>query len=186
MSRPALASALGVLAILWSRPVSAEELPKGKIGMIGGARQGLGALGGRFGLGPVWGIAAGWQPASTERRLSFGIGWSLVWGHHWPDDSTENSSSLSTREMSLGVKLRVLTEQASPLFLSTGVGVSLLRTSVPVPPDDERSYVGMYWSIGPEFYVLGRYLVDFEMRYGPFISGPGSLTLAFGLSFGSG
>ncbi|HTM22955.1 MAG TPA: hypothetical protein VL172_20675, partial [Kofleriaceae bacterium] len=71
-------------------------------------------------------------------------------------------------------------------FLSTGVGVALLRTSVPVPPDEQRSYVGMYWAAGPELYVLGRYLIDFEVRYGPFIDGPGSLTLSFGLSFGSG
>ena len=165
---------------------AAEELPAGKIGLMGGARQGLGSLGSQFSLGPVWGIEAGWQPSSTDRRLSVGVHWSLVWGYHWPGDGSSNAASLSSREMSLGVKGRLLTGQSSPLFLSTGLGVALLRTSVPVPPDDERSYVGMYWSVGPELYVLGRYLVTFEVRYGPFINGPGSLTLAFGLSFGSG
>jgi hypothetical protein len=182
-----LAAALGVLAVLCpAAPARAEELPAGKIGTNLGVRQGLGSLGGQYTLGVVGGVQAGWQPTSTARRLSFGVDWSLGWGYHWADQSSVNASSLSTREMTLGVKVRILTSQASPLFVSTGMGAQLLRTSVPVPPDDERSYLGMYWSVGPELYVLGQYLIQFEVRYGPFIQGPGSLTLSLGLAFGSG
>jgi hypothetical protein len=175
---------LGLLAL--AAPAQAEELPAGKLGLTFGARQPMGALGGQFSVGMVGGIEAGWQPTSTDRRLSLGVDWSLSWGYHWADDASDNAAKLSSREMSLGVKARFLAGQAaSPLFLSTGLGAVLLRTSVPVPPDDERSYLGMYWSAGPELYVLGRYLIHFDVRYGPFVNGPGSLTLSLGLAFGA-
>jgi hypothetical protein len=182
-----LAVVLASLASLASvRSASAEELPAGQLGLTFGARQPLGSLGGQFSVGLVGGIQAGWQPTSTDRRLSLGVDWSLSWGYHWADDASDNAAKLSSREMSLGVKARILAGQAAaPLFLSTGVGAVLLRTSVPVPPDDERSYLGMYWSAGPELYVLGRYLIHFDVRYGPFLDGPGSLTLSLGLAFGA-
>ncbi len=179
--------ALAVLAVVGAAaPAAAEELPSGKIGVTGGVRQGLGSISGRFDIGWVVGVEAGWHPASTDRRWSLGVNWSLVWAGAGAGNETENSAGLSSREMTFGVKARLLTGQASPLFLSLGTGLSILRTSVPVPPDDKRSYYGMYVSLGPELYLAGKYLLTLEARVGPIIDAPTSLTVAAGISFGSG
>jgi len=164
---------------------AAEKLPSGKIGLLMGVRQGLGELG-HFSLGPTGGVEAGWQPTNTDRRFSFGVAWSVLWGYQWPGTSSQNASSLASREMALGLRVRILVSHDSPAFLAFHAAASTLRTSVPVPPDDKRSYWGGFVGFGGEAYLAGRYLLEVQGRVSQIVGGPTSLILLVGFSFGSG
>ncbi len=175
-----------VVAVLCAAaaPAGADELPAGRFGVIAGARTGTGALGDRFGFGPVWGMEAGYNPADTERNWSFGVAWSVLWGWFRADRPSVNDGSLWLLEMNFGGRVRRRLGATSQAYLVGNVGVTVLRTNTPIPPDDKRSYLGPYAGIGVEGYASAKYLVSFEARYGVFAGGPGSLSFLLGFSFG--
>lgn len=163
-----------------------EDLPRGRIGLILGMRQGVGALGNAFTYGPIGGVEAGYVfdiPGMT--RWSVGSVWSVLWGRFWPDDATVTAGNLDVREINLGLHVRRTMGPDVPRFLAFSLGVSLLRSNVPIPPDSSRDYVGPYASIGVEQYVAGTYLIGVQIRYGIFATGPGSLSILSSFSFGS-
>jgi hypothetical protein len=84
--------------------------------------------------------------------------------------------------MGLGARLRLApSDPTRSLFL--GGGAALLRANAPLPPDDERSYLGGFVGLGLEQLAWARSLVTFELRYGLF-GGPGSLSVLLGVGFG--
>ena len=168
-----------------STPAVADSLPAGRFGVVAGARTGVGALGDRFGWGPVWGMEAGYNPADTERDWSFGVAWSVLWGYFGADRPEVSDGSLWLLEMNLGGRVRRLVGEANQAYLVGSMGLTLLRTNTPIPPDNERSYVGPYAGIGLEGYANSKYLLSFEVRYGVFAGGPGSLSIWAGFSFGT-
>lgn len=177
---------VAALAMALAAPGSAvaEELPAGKFGVVAGLRQGLGALSDNFGVGLLYGVQAGWQPTRAASPWSFGIEWSWLRGNLGADDPATIDGGLAIIEMSTGLRVRRLFgSQGAPQFLVVGVGGSLLRTNIPIPPDTERTYAGAYASAGFELYVGGTYLVTLEARYG-LIAGPGSLSALASFSFG--
>ncbi len=179
--------ALAVAGALAAAPAAAraDDLPSGQLGTVGGVRQGTGQLGEVFGLGGMLGMRAGWQRSSTERHWSFGVGWEVLWGFFAANDPGISNESLRLLEMNLGLRVRRLLGQGTPRFLLLQSGVTVLRSNVPIPPDSERNYVGPYVGLGIEQYLLGRFLLTVEWRYGVLVGGPGSLTGLISFSVGN-
>ena len=75
--------------------------------------------------------------------------------------------------------------EGTPRFLIGNAGVTMMRASIPIPPDSSREYVGPFAGLGYEQLILGRYMVAAEARYGMIIGGPTGLTLNLSLAFGS-
>ena len=183
-----LAAFLVVLAGVAVLPASVhaqpedEALPVGRIGVNLGVRQGLGRLGNDFGVGMVGGIEAGYHPTRLDQRLSLGAFWAVR--RSWfGDDEASIAGSLDLIELDFGARLRLAQQLGVPRFLVLGAGASVLRTNVPLPPDDRRNYVGPYASLGFEFFV-GKVLLGVDARYGLIALGPGSLSWTLSASLG--
>jgi hypothetical protein len=175
----AVAVAMAV-AMPSARAQREDELPAGRIGASVGVKQGTGGLGGDFGV--VAGIEAGYHPTKLDQRFSLGAFWAVR--RSWfGEDDTSIAGALNLIELDFGGRLRVALERGAPRFLVLGTGASLLRANVPLPPDDERHYVGPYGSLGFELYVNG-ILIGLEGRYGLLALGPGSFSVLGSVSLG--
>ena len=181
---------LGVLCVLAAHPpAQADEgdIPPGKFGLYSGVRQNVGDLGDRYGWGYVLGIDANYYFLSTPgRTLSLGVAWSTSFGRFGAEMADNVDSPMRLVEMSLGFRLRRSLSEESPRFAVVSAGGSVLRTSVPVPPDEDRLYVGPYVGVGYEQFVLGRNLFTVDARYGLLANGPASVTVVAGLGFAQG
>ena len=164
--------------------IGADDLPAGKFGILGALRQNIGELGEQYGWGWLWGFEAGYQPTRRGQALSFGFDWSALFGRSYASQSTLTEDPLLAVEMSLGARLRMALGEEAPRFLVGTAGATILRTSVPVPPDHERLYLGGYVGFGVEQYV-GNLLFGLEARFGLLGDGPTGLSLVAGISFGS-
>ena len=161
------------------------DLPSGKWGFIGGLRQNIGELGDSYGFGWLWGFQAGYQPTRQGQAFSFGLDWSVLFGRSYASQADIPDDPLLALEMSFGTRVRTALGEEAPRFLVGSAGLTLLRTSVPVPPDEDRLYVGGYGGFGVEQYVLGDMLVGLDARFGLLGSGPVGLTLLFSIAFGA-
>lgn len=165
-----------------------DDLPAGKFGAFGAIRQNLGELGDSYGNGWMMGIDAMYQPTRPGQGFSVGLAWSAaVIGRFGADDINVADSPLKIVEMTAGLRLRRGLSDTTPNYLFATGGGAVLRTSVPVPPDDKRVYYGGYGGLGFEQYVrfLGRSLVSVEARYSLLGQGPQSVTMLFGIGWGS-
>jgi hypothetical protein len=161
-----------------------EGLPSGNFGLSVGVRQGMGRLSDDFGPGLVTAMEAGYHPTRPDSSLSFGLEWSVAWSY-FGSDQASIAGSLRMLEINFGVRLRRLIHDPLPRFLVVSSGVTVLRTNVPIPPDDERLYLGPYVSAGVEQYLFEKLLLSFDVRYGLLAGGPGSISLALGVGFGN-
>jgi hypothetical protein len=164
--------------------IGADDLPAGKFGILGALRQNIGELGEQYGWGWLWGFEAGYQPTRRGQALSFGFDWSALFGRSYASQSTLTEDPLLAVEMSLGARLRMALGEEAPRFLVGTAGATILRTSVPIPPDHERLYLGGYVGFGVEQYV-GSLLFGLEARFGLLGDGPTGLSLVAGIAFGS-
>ena len=165
-----------------------DDLPSGKIGIFGAIRENLGELGKSYGNGWMMGIDALYQPTRPGQTYSFGLAWSAaVIGRFGADDVEVADSPLKIVEMTAGLRMRRAIGDTVPHYLFVGGGGAVLRTNVPVPPDDKRLYYGGYGGLGYEQYVrfLGRSLLSFEARYSLLGRGPQSVTFLFGIGWGN-
>jgi hypothetical protein len=164
--------------------IGSDDLPAGKFGILGALRQNIGELGDQYGWGWLWGFEAGYQPTRRGQALSFGFDWSALFGRSYASQSTLTEDPLLAVEMSLGARLRMALGEEAPRFLVGSAGATILRTSVPIPPDHERLYLGGYVGFGVEQYV-GSLLFGLEARFGLLGDGPTGLSLVAGIAFGS-
>jgi len=172
-----------VLLVALAAPARAhaDVMPSGRLSGVGGLRTGTQSLDDAFGMGVLYGIEASWEPMPDGRRISYGIHWNVLFGN-FGSDPAAITGSLDVLEMALGARLRLAPSDPSrSLFL--GGGAALLRANAPLPPDDERSYLGGFVGLGLEQLAWARSLVTFELRYGLF-GGPGSLSALLGVGFG--
>ena len=184
--RGRIAIVIAVLSVSVTSTVRAQDdLPVGRFGFVGGFRQNTGQLGDDFGLGYLIGVEAGYQPSSLAKNFSLGVSWEVLWGQFDADNPELVETELSVLEMNFGLRLRRAIGEAEPQFFVAAAGVTLFRTSIPVPPDSDRLYVGPYAGVGLDRYLAGRYLLSFEARYGLIAYGPSSLSLVLAFSFGS-
>ena len=161
------------------------ELPSGKWGFIAALRQNIGELGESYGFGWLWGFEAGYQPTRQGQAFSFGLDWSVLFGRSYASQATIPDDPLLVVEMSFGTRVRTALGEEAPRFLVGSAGMTILRTSVPVPPDRDRLYLGGYAGFGVEQYVLSNMLVGLDARFGLLGDGPTGLTLLFSIGFGA-
>jgi hypothetical protein len=172
---------LVALALLVAAPAHADPVPSGRISAVGGVRTGLQSLDDAFGLGVLYGVEAAWEPLPEGRRISYALHWNVLFGD-FGSDPAAITGELDILEMGLGGRLRFAPADPSrSIFL--GAGGALLRANAPLPPDDERSYLGGFAGLGLEQLAWKRALVTLELRYGLF-GGPGSLSVLLGVGFG--
>jgi hypothetical protein len=170
-----------VLVAALAAPARADVMPSGRLSAVGGIRTGTQSLDDAFGLGVMYGIEAAWEPMPDGRRLGYAIHWNVLFGDFGADPAAI-TGELDILEMGLGLRLRIAPRDPTrSLFL--GGGAALLRANAPLPPDDERSYLGGFAGVGLEQLAWKRALLTFEIRYGLF-GGPGSVSVLLGVGFG--
>ncbi len=171
------------LIILASLPVARAqtESPPARLGIVGGFRQNVGEMGDLYRLGWLLGVNAGYQGS----WIPIGILWSVMFGQFYSNDPGNVDPDLSIVEMSFGLNGRKLISQASFRYLFAGAGVTLLRSESSLPPGDERTFIGPYVGGGIEQYLLGKYLVSVEARYGLLFGGPAGVSLNVAVNFGT-
>ena len=163
---------------------SGDNLPAGRFGMSVGVRQGGGLLN-QYGIALVAAAEAGYLLSDPEQDVTAGLAWSVVWGWFGPDDQASLTGALHTLEFNFGARLRRRWEAMPlPAFLYIGSGITLLRSNVPLPPEQKRVYVGPYAAAGLEGYWTRTMNLSLEVRYGLVVGGPGSLSLVLGIGFG--
>jgi len=168
--------------LVTASPAVAEPLPPGAIGLQFGALSGTGADAKRIGAGYYpFGLAAAWQPMSTEQRWNWSLRWATMFGRLYGGNAAQLDSSLQTVQMDVmaGVRYRPWTTPSR--YLTLRGGAELLRSNEPIPPKEQRSFVGGVASIGLDQYV-GGFLFDVDVRYGLIGSGPGQLALLVGFA----
>ena len=175
-------AALVVLVLVGTAaPARADVMPSGRLSAVGGIRTGTQSLDDAFGLGVLYGIEAAWEPMPDGRRISYALHWNVLFGDFGADPAAI-TGELDILEMGLGARLRLApSDPARSMFL--GGGAALLRANAPLPPDDERSYLGGFVGLGLEQLAWKRALLTFELRYG-LIGGPGSVSVLLGVGFG--
>jgi len=181
------------LAASAPRAASADDLPRGRLGIVVGLRNGLGELADDYGLGYVYGVDAGWQLTSTDRRWGLAVHWSILWADfdwlgEWGLDPASVTGQLDVLELDGGLRLRVAPRADIGRYLTVSASGSLLRSNVPLPPASKRSYFGPALGLGVEqYFASGSVLVSAEVRYGiieivdPV---PGSVSFFIGTAFG--
>jgi hypothetical protein len=171
--------AAAILAALAGAARADDELPKGRYALAIGMRQNAGTLGSAFRFGGTVAVEGGYLPGAI------GPAWALRWGYFPSGDESRADQTLWTIELDFGLRLRrpLAPEGGPPLLVAVG-GLTLLRSNVPVPPDEERLYVGPYAGLGVETDLGGR-LLGLEARYGLLFGGPGALTLQLSFAWGS-
>ena len=167
-----------------------SDVPQVRLAVVLSGRGNLGELGDEFDRGWLWGFEAGWQPGRFG--LAWSIGWSVPqWTGYALGGSFENGDPMAVEatvgltEMSFGPRLRWPLSEETPRFLLGNAGVTMLRASIPIPPDSSREYIGPFAGIGYEQLFLGRYMIALEARYGMIVGGPAGLTFNLSLAFGS-
>lgn len=168
-----------VLAIVIARPASAEPLPSGSIGAIFGGIAGTGADASRLGVGTQTGGYAAWQPMTTDRKVGWALRWSCVFGYLRDGDAARIDDALRTVHMDFTAGLRYRPAQQG-LYLTLRAGVELLRANEPIPPMNQRAYVGPMASVGIDKYAFGSVLFSIDIRYALIANGPSSIGLLLG------
>jgi hypothetical protein len=181
-------AAATVAAAIGLAPASAaaqEGSPNGRLGLVLGGRQNVGGLADDYALGTTWGIHAGYQLATGARPWSVGGAWSVLWSRFGAANDDLVGGPLSVLEMNFGLHFRWLLSEGAARFVTLSAGGTLYRANIPIPPDDERIYLGPYAGLGTEVYLSGEYLLSLEARYGLLTGGPGSLLVLAGFAFGN-
>lgn len=171
------------------------DVPEVRFAMVLSGRGTFGEFGDQFGHGMLWGFEAGWQPGrlgvawsigwSVPQWTAYGLGGFAFGGSFEDGDPMAVDPTAGLTEMSLGPRLRWPLSEETPRFLLGTAGVTMLRATIPIPPDSSREYIGPYAGIGYEQLLLGRYMVAVEARYGMIVGGPAGLTVNVSLAFGS-
>ena len=193
------ACALGLVFIALAgpaRPARAETIPSGKLSMVVGVRNGLGELSDAYGLGQIFGIEAAWQPMRETQRVGFALDWGVTWVNFNPlfgygdPDPASITGRLDLLELSAGARLRIAPTGTFGRYLTVGGGASVLRSNVPLPPQDDRSYIAPFASAGVDIHshlLWGRVMYSVEVRYSGFsfvANDPDWLSFQLGFGWG--
>lgn len=161
---------------------AAEPLPPGAIGFVTGGVSGTGADAKRVGAGYYqFGMQASWQPTTTERRLGWTLRWATMFGTLYGGNAAMIDTSLKTVQMDMTLGVRVRPWATPSRYLTLRGGGELLRINEPIPPNNQRAFIGGIASIGLDQYFSG-FLFDVDVRYGLIGSGPSELALLVGIA----
>lgn len=177
--RTAAAAIVACAALATAPAASAERLPPGSIGVMGGAVSGTGADARRLGYGYLWGAHAAWQPMETERRLGYSIKWSFLFGTLDEGTAASVRNSIETLEMDLLVGLRLRPGTNPSRYIALRAGGQLLRADQVIPPKDQRAFVGLVANIGLEQYAYAS-VFSADIRVSQIGYGPTTLSFVVG------
>jgi hypothetical protein len=172
-----------VIALVIAVPASraaADPTPPGAIGVVSGITSGTGADAKRIGAGYYqFGAQASWVPLRTS-RLGLTLRAGTMFGTLYGGSAAQIEPSLKTVQMDATVGLRFRPWSATSRFLTLRGGGELLRVNEPIPPMNQRAFLGGIGSIGLDQYVSD-FLISIDIRYGLIGNGPGELALLVGI-----
>ncbi len=167
--------------VLAASAASAEPLPPGSLSLAGGMFSGTGADADPLGFGTRIGGMAAWQPISTERRWGWAVRWSTLFGHEWDASAAKVSPNLLTVDMDLTIGLRFRPWSTPSRYLTARAGGMLLRSNEPIPPKEQRAFLGGVASVGLDQYIGGIAMINVDVRYGLLGGGPEGVALIVGI-----
>ena len=171
--------AVALTALLASATAVAEPLPSGAIGVFFGGISGTGADAKRVGAGYNLGGQASWQPTTTERKIGWTIRWTTMFATLYGGNAAMVESSLKTVQMDLTLGARVRPWASTSRYITLRSGGELMRINEPIPPKNQRAFVGGIASIGLDQYLSG-FLLSVDVRYGLIGSNPSEIALLIG------
>jgi hypothetical protein len=181
-ARAAAAVAVALASLALASPAArAEDLPPGRIAIVGGLRHGTGAVADDIGLGWSLGIEAAWQPMTVGQRLGYAVSWSLHWAWFGEQPAARITGSLDMIQLDAAFRVRLAPTPAPGRCLTLGFGGTLLRANERLPPDDDRSYLGPFGEIGYEHLAFGSFTATLHVRLGPIATGPTIVTGLLGI-----
>ncbi len=181
------AMAVGALSALPGEALADEADPSastGRFGLVTAVRNNLGGLGDLYRMGFLWGFHAGLDKPLGESEWHVGISWStLVRGYYFSSDESLVDCTIALTEVDLGVDISHTVLRPGQRVFGTG-GAVLLLSNVPIPPADERRYLGWYAGVGYKRVLGGDWNVSVETRYSRLSRGLANLNLVFGITAG--
>jgi hypothetical protein len=156
----------------------------GRFGLVLTLRDNLGDLGDLYKCGFLWGFHAGLDKPVGESDWHVGVAWStLVRGYYFSSDSSQVNSTIHLTEVNLGVNASHTVFREGQRAFGTG-GAVLLLSNLPIPPANERRYLGWYAGIGYKRNIVGEWTLGVEARYSRLSRGLANLNLVFGITAG--
>ena len=154
----------------------------GPVWSCGALRSGTGGSAAALGTNVGWGFAAEWQPFGTSSRVSWGIGWSILWSYLSDNRDVRVVDTVSLLELDGVMKLRIAPTSVPGRYFTLGAGAALMRTDTPIPPSNSREYVGPLVEAGYEHTVFGSVVLSLTVQYDVIVSnGPTMLTGVLGV-----
>ena len=175
-------------ALATSRQAVGEDLDPsaatGRFGVVLAGRNNLGDLGELYNLGFLWGVRAGLEKPIGDSEWTIGLGWTtLVRGYYFASDASLVESTIHLTEVNLGVTAaHTFLVPRQTLFGS--IGTVLLLSNRPIPPAEDRRYLGWYVGTGFERVAFGEWAWSVEARYSRLGPGLSSLNLVLGMTAG--
>jgi hypothetical protein len=164
----------------------ADELPRGRLGVVTGVRNATDGLATDFGLGFVFGFDAAWELVPRD-RWGIGVHWAVLFTRFdlfgYGVDPASVTGSLNLVELDAGLRTRFAPLPGGDRSLFVTAGAAALRTNIRIGGDDDRSQVGAYVGMGLEMRIAGSLLGSFEIRHS-FVHTPDTITAMFGFALG--
>jgi hypothetical protein len=114
------------------------------VALVSGAHAPLGDFGSRYGLGFIVGVEASLMPAWI------GAVWSFQYTWFWSREDPRNVDVLELVDLDAALRVRLAVTSTFPLFVIAQAGVGLVRTSEPLEPDLDTSFIGPTAGLGVE------------------------------------
>jgi hypothetical protein len=176
------------LAILGEGSARADEEAGlgGRFGFVIVGRNNLGEIGDQYRSGLLFGVHAGLELNVDESPWSVGLGWTtLVRGYYFASSAVAIDQTVDITEMNLGVSLR-RGLGSSPHHVIGSIGGAFSASNVPLPPGNERRYLGLYSGVGYGRRLWGQWFWSLESRYATYYQGPSNLSVFMSMTAGFG
>ena len=161
-----------------------ESRATGRFGLVSVGRLNQGELGQQYGYGFLFGVHAGVDLSLGESLWSVGLGWTtLVQGFYVASNESLVDQRVKVSEADVGLRIRRRLSVV-PRFLVLTAGGIYSTSNIPIPPNNDRRYLGYYGGLGYEYAVVGEWLLGVQTRYARSPDGPETLSLY--LSFVAG
>ncbi len=158
----------------------------GQFGFVLVGRNNLESLGDQYRSGVLFGFHAGIELSLEDSPWSVGVGLStLVRGFYFASDKSAVDQTVDITEMSMGLRLRRQILGTRQHVIAT-FGGGFTASSVPLPPNFNRRYLGLYGGLGWTRRLVGEWTWGLETRYASYFGGPSGLSLLATVTAGFG